>query len=458
MLTVLEMPGKVTVSIQTLGCKLNQAESERIAHDLALAGYEVTTGDRADVFILNTCTVTHVADRKGRHQVRLLRKSNPQALIIVTGCYAQRASDDIKECGADLVVSNAEKMQVPQILQLKLRRYNKAGADRCYAKSLERVRSFIKIQDGCHNFCSYCIVPLVRNNVYSLNADTVLKEIEARVEDGYHEIVLTGTEIGSYNDNGIDLGRLIERILCETGVKRLRLSSLQPQEVSHSLLKLWQDGRLCRHFHMALQSGSDTLLKRMRRRYDTNLYLKVVREIRDIMSDVSVTTDVMVGFPGESEAEFSESYEFCRDIQFAAIHVFSYSARPGTLAAGMPGKINENIKKQRSLQMLELAAESAERFARRFKGKTMDVLWENELRPGSAIYSGLTDNYIRAYAKSPVDLTNTITDARLIRPANEMEGRVLKASTRGNYGEFWSEVINENQGQGNAQFGKRGSS
>jgi threonylcarbamoyladenosine tRNA methylthiotransferase MtaB len=448
------MPGKVTVSIQTLGCKLNQAEAEAISRELTGAGFEVTTGDKADAFILNTCTVTHIADRKGRHLVRLLRKSNPQALIVVTGCYAQRAAGDIKGCGADLVVNNAEKRIVAQILQSKLGGRNKSGPERDRDRTAERVRSFIKVQDGCRNFCSYCIVPLVRNNVYSLDADKVVGEIQDRVRDGYREVVLTGTEIGSYNDNGADISRLIQRILEETGVMRIHLSSLQPQEITPGLLELWQDRRLCRHFHIALQSGSDTVLERMRRRYNRHEFEKAVTAIRDIIPDASVTTDVMVGFPGESEAEFRESYEFCKAMKFSALHVFSYSPRPGTLAAGMSARVDEKTKKQRSLQMLELAAISTEKFSGKFTGKTREVLWENEVRPGSGIYSGLTDNYIRAYTGSQVNLTNTISVARMVQPAREMDSRILKASTKGNYGEFWSEVVNENQGQGNAQLGK----
>jgi threonylcarbamoyladenosine tRNA methylthiotransferase MtaB len=192
---------------------------------------------------------------------------------------------------------------------------------------------------------------------------------------------------------------------------------------------------------MALQSGSDAVLKRMRRRYDKNMFRESVNRIRDIIPDASVTTDIMVGFPAESEAEFSESYAFCRDMEFAALHVFSYSTRPGTAAAGMAGQVEEKVKKQRSLRMLKLAADSAERFARKFTGRTMTVLWENEVRTGSGIYCGLTDNYIRVYAGSSVDLTNIISAARMIGPARETGSRVLKASTKGNYGEFWSEVI-----------------
>lgn len=428
---------KATVSIHTLGCKLNQAESESMSRVLDAAGFSVTSGGRADAFIINTCTVTHIADRKCRHMVRMLRKQNPQALIVVTGCYAERAGEEIRKCGADLVVDNRGKMRVPMLLQERL-----SGSGRMVeGVGLERVRSFIKIQDGCRNFCSYCIVPLVRSDVYSVDAATVLKEIKARVADGYREVVLTGTEIGSYRDGDTGLGDLIGMILRETGVARLHLSSLQPQHIGGGLLELWQDRRLCRHFHIALQSGSDAVLKRMRRRYDRRAYIKAVDRIRDIIPDASVTTDIMVGFPSESEAEFQESYAFCREMEFAALHVFSYSARPGTPAAGMEGQVDEKVKKQRSLEMLELAASSAAKFAARFTGKTLQVLWENEVRQGSGIYSGLTDNYIRAYTKSTSGLANTLTNARMAGPARELGGKILKASTKGNYGELWSEVI-----------------
>jgi len=284
-------------------------------------------------------------------------------------------------------------------------------------------------------------VPLVRGDVYSVDAGTVISEINERVMDGYREVVLTGTEIGAYSSRGKGLKQLIEKILAETRVERLHISSLQPQEISLPLLELWCDRRLCRHFHMALQSGSDAVLKRMRRRYDKNMYRESVDRIRGIISDASITTDVMVGFPAESEAEFRESYEFCRDTEFAALHVFSYSPRPGTAATGMTGQVKESLKRQRSLRMLELAADSAERFARRFTGQTKAVLWENEARASSGIYSGLTDNYIRVYARSTAVLTNTISSARMQGPAREIGCRLLKASTKGNYGELWSEII-----------------
>ena len=437
---MLTMSEKVTVSLQTLGCKLNQAESEKISQQLEEAGFAITQGGKADIFILNTCTVTQGADSKGRHLIRVLRKGNPKALIVVTGCYAERTVNELNKCGADMVVGNARKMQIAELVQGQLSNVIRESMREKPEEGRERVRSFIKIQDGCHNYCSYCIVPFVRSDVYSVDAGEVIETIKERVADGYREVVLTGTEIGVYSSGGQGLQQLIERILAETEVARLHISSLQPQEVSIPLLELWQDRRLCRHFHMALQSGSNAMLKRMRRRYDKNMYRESVERIRSRLPDASITADVIVGFPAESEAEFQESYEFCRDMEFAALHVFPYSPRPGTAAASMTGQVKESVKRQRSLQMLELAASSAERFARKFIDQIKAVLWENEVRPCSGIYSGLTDNYIRVYAKSPTDLTNTISRARLRGPAREAGRRVLKASTRGNYGELWSEV------------------
>ncbi|MCX6005454.1 MAG: radical SAM protein, partial [Chloroflexi bacterium] len=213
------------------------------------------------------------------------------------------------------------------------------------------------------------------------------------------------------------------------------------QQITSELINLWQDRRLCRHFHIALQSGSEAVLKRMCRRYDVNEYLKSVSNIRSKIPDAAVTTDIMVGFPGESEVEFEESYRFCREMEFAAIHVFSYSPMPGTQAAKMPGKVNEKVKKERSLRMLALASVSAENFSGRFVGQTRDVLWENEVKKGIAVYSGLTDNYIRVYARSDTNISNTILRAKLTAPARSAEKSLLRASTKGNYGELWSEIV-----------------
>ncbi|MCJ7744142.1 MAG: radical SAM protein, partial [Dehalococcoidales bacterium] len=230
--------------------------------------------------------------------------------------------------------------------------------------------------------------------------------------DGYKEVVLTGTKVGSYQDNGASLKELLERILAQTDIPRLRLSSLQPQEISPELVELWQDGRLCPHFHLSLQSGSDPVLRRMKRRYSVSEYQKAVSLMRHLLPDAAITTDVIIAFPGETTEEFRESYEMCRDLKFARIHVFPYSPRPGTEAAQSPGKVSEKVKRERSQQMLALARESARNFKQRFIGQTRPVLWERQDSKG--VWSGLTDNYIKVYTKSSDDLTNKLLPVKLV--------------------------------------------
>jgi threonylcarbamoyladenosine tRNA methylthiotransferase MtaB len=253
-------------------------------------------------------------------------------------------------------------------------------------------------------------VPLVRPQKESQPAPEVIARIQQKVAGGHREAVLTGTEIGSYDDNGLGLKGLIQRILAETDVARLRLSSLQPPQISGSLLELWQDGRLCRHFHLSLQSGSPAVLERMGRRYTIGDYGRVVALIRQAVPDTAITTDVIVGFPGETEAEFAEGLEFCRQVGFARIHVFPYSLRPGTAAAGMSGQVSAGVKKQRRQQMLALADESAKRFREKYLGRVMPVLFEQKSR---GLWSGLTDNYIKVYIKSDKDLSNRILPVKM---------------------------------------------
>lgn len=448
------MNRKPAISIRTLGCKLNQAESESLAREFAGAGYNLTSGEDADVFVLNTCSVTQTADRKARQQLRALRKLNPQALIVVTGCYAEWAGAALKKYGADIVVGNIEKASLPHILEDSFDKILNKTAPA--AERRERTRSLVKIQDGCRYFCSYCIVPLLRRDIYARDMDMVVNEIEVRVNEGYREVVLTGTEIGSYSDEAVGLDSLIARILNQTGIERLHLSSLQPPHIADSLLDLWRDERLVRHFHLALQSGSDTVLKRMKRRYDTRSFESAVNKIRGIVPDASVTTDVMVGFPGETDEEFQESYEFCDRMAFAAMHVFAYSPRPGTAAATMPSRVSGKIKKERSQRILGLAARRAEDFAKSFIGQARPVLWENEVKPDSGIYLGLTNNYIRVYASCAHDITNIISTADLLTSVSVMPGAAVRASTKGNYGELWGE-LNENKGESHAALVKGGS-
>ena len=408
------------IALDTVGCKLNQAETQLLAQQFAQAGYRlVSASGEADVYILNTCTVTHVADRKCRRLLRLAHGRNPDALVVAVGCYAERARQELAQIeGVDLVLDNSEKLHLLRLLEesgrLSSSLYGQRGSTIIRADF--RTRAFIKVHDGCNSFCSYCIVPLVRGREKSTPIDQVVADVKDRVAEGYKEVVLTGTEIGSYNYGGISLRGLLQHILTETEVARLRLSSLQPQEIAPELIRLWRDNRLCRHFHLSLQSGSDGVLSRMKRRYTAGDYQRAVALIRTLVPQAAITTDIIVGFPGETEAEFEQSYELCRQMEFARIHVFSYSLRQGTQAAQMPHQVEAQIKKQRSQRMLTLAKESAQNFRRQFLGKTMPVLWEK--RSGDGVWSGLTDNYIRVYAKSDKDLTNRLLPVKLVELFN----------------------------------------
>ncbi|OGO21334.1 MAG: tRNA (N(6)-L-threonylcarbamoyladenosine(37)-C(2))-methylthiotransferase MtaB [Chloroflexi bacterium RBG_16_50_9] len=401
------------VALDCLGCKLNQAEIEQIGRQLARAGYRlVEPGEKADIYILNTCTVTHVADRKSRHMLRLAHRRNPDARLIAIGCYAERARRELEGIdGVDLVLGNDDKSHLVQSLGESVR-YGQPVVDSPggYYYDGSRTRTFVKIQDGCRNFCAYCIVPAVRDHPESVPVERVVTEIKEQISDGYKEIVLTGTEIGAYSHDGVSLGGLLERIISETAVTRLRVSSLQPQEISPELIGLWRDRRLCPHFHLSLQSGSDSVLKRMKRRYTTADFQRAASLIREIVPDVSLTTDIIVGFPGETESEFQESLSFCGQMRFARIHVFPYSPRPGTVAASMTSQVTSRVKKQRSQQMLTLAENSLHNFERSYLGRTMTVLWEQK---DGGIWSGLTGNYIRVYARGREDLTNKLLPVTL---------------------------------------------
>lgn len=405
----------IKVAIDSLGCKLNQAETELLARQFAEAGYRlVAPTDKADAYILNTCTVTHTADSKSRHQLRLAHHRNPDALIVATGCYAELARQGLEQIeGVDLVVGNEQKPHLVRLLKEsgRLDKPAPGNSTGCHHNGF-RTRSFIKVQDGCSSFCAYCIVPLVRGRETSLPPDQITAELRHRLARGYKEVVLTGVKIGAYSYDGVNLKGLLEHILAETNVARVRLSSLQPQEISPELIGLWQDRRLCPHFHLSLQSGSDRVLNRMNRRYTTSDYSKSASLIRRLVPEAAITTDIIVGFPGETDREFEESYNFCRQMAFARIHVFTYSPREGTQAAQLPEQIPAGIKKQRRQRMLALAEDSARSFHQQFLCQLMPVLWEKQ---SDGIWSGYTPNYIRVYTTSSQDLTNTLLPAKLMK-------------------------------------------
>ncbi len=405
------------IYLDTLGCKLNQAETELLTHKFRETGHiVVATINDADIYILNTCTVTHTADSKSRQLLRKIGRFNPDVILVATGCYAQREPEILAQIKGVNVIGNDDKLNLPYILEERglLRKSIQPEPFGFEEKMPEsRTRSFIKIQDGCSYFCSYCIVPLVRGKEKSLPADEVLKQIKNRVFSGVKEIVLTGTEIGSYNNSGINLQQLLHWILSETGITRLRLSSLQPDEISSGLLDLWNDNRLCHHFHISLQSGSDSVLSRMNRQYNAADYRKAVSLIRARLSNVAITTDIITGFPGETDEEYRESFDMCREMEFARIHVFPYSSRPGTTAATMPAQVPDSVKTQRNRNLGILSKECAESYRQKFTGRTMDVLWETQ---SGGIWSGYTSNYIRVFTKSKCNLCNRITQIKLGKP------------------------------------------
>jgi threonylcarbamoyladenosine tRNA methylthiotransferase MtaB len=400
-----------SIALDTVGCKLNQAESQLFARQFAEKGYRLVPADNgADVYILNTCTVTHVADGKCRKLLHQARRRNPDALVVAVGCYVERARQDLARlAGVDLVLDNSQKMNL--VSRLEESGYLSPPSVPTQTKANFRTRAFVRVQDGCNNFCTYCIVPLVRGREQSLSTDGVISEIKQRIAEGDKEVVLTGTEIGAYKCEGVGLSGLLKRILAETGIARLRLSSLQPPEITPELLELWPDERLCRQFHLSLQSGSDAVLQRMGRRYTTNDYKRAVEQIREAVPGVAITTDIIVGFPGESDDEFKESYDFAKQMRFARIHVFPYSPRPGTKAAAMPNHVGDKVKQERSRKMLALGRQAVRNFRKRFVGKTVMVLWEKQT---GGVWSGLTDNYIRVFTKSDKDLTNKLVPVKLV--------------------------------------------
>jgi len=401
----------VSVALETLGCKLNQAETEQLASELIAAGCRLVPANQSPgIYILNTCTVTHIADRKSRHFIRLAHRLNPQARIVVIGCYAERAKAEVAAINdVDLVIGNNQKKDLVTIL--KERGYLPPAGPGVGATLHNRTRSFVKAQDGCNNFCTYCIVPLVRGQEKSLTPGQVIEEINRRLDCGFREVVLTGTEIGRYQSKGLEIRGMLDLILKETNVSRLRLSSLQPEEITIGLVDLWQNPRLCRHFHISLQSGSDSVLRRMNRHYTSGEYENKIILLRSRLPDVAITTDVIVGFPGETEAEFAASHGFCRRMRFSRLHIFPFSPRKGTGAAILPGQISPQIKKERSQTMLKLAAESIKEFNSRFIGRTLEVLFE---QPSRGYYTGFSGNYIKIYIRSRVDITNQVLPVKTI--------------------------------------------
>ena len=406
------------VAIHTHGCKLNQADSQVLARQFQKAGFTIVrSAAQADVVVLNSCTVTANSDSKARQYLRRARRSNPDALVVATGCYAQRAKGDLSAMeSVSLVLDNRDKPSLVATIANKLEVESGSLAENLAVPAPGRSRAMVKIQEGCDQVCSYCIVPKVRGRERSIPPEEIIAQINERAKLGCREAVLTGTQLGTYGFDlpGIDLAGLLQQVLVETSISRLRISSLQAQEITPNLLGLWDDSRLCPHFHIPLQSGSDTILKSMRRRYDTARFAETIALVRKTIPDAGITTDIIIGFPGEGVREFAESYSFAASMGFSDMHVFPYSIRPGTSAAHLDDQVIDAQKKERSGEMLELAAASVKKFRQGALGQVRPVLWEpTQGKNCGGIWSGLTDNYVRVKATSGRDLSNLITDAQL---------------------------------------------
>ncbi len=399
-----------TVALLTLGCKVNQSETSLIEKQLRQYGFGVVHfREYADIYIINTCSVTSRTDRKSREYIRSLLRRNSSAKIIVTGCYAQRDKRGIESISSRVTVfPNKDKNSIADYIN---RRYGKLIAARMETAVGDgnngRTRAFVKIQDGCRRFCKYCIIPYVRREIYSKPAKEVIDEVESLVAEGFREVVVCGINFGYYDN----LPGLIEELHSIRGLDRIRISSIEPVDVSSRLIKLISDlPGICRHLHIPLQSGSDRVLELMGRKYTSGDFKTLVGKIRNSIPGIAITTDIIVGFPGETDNDFTRTYGFAGDMGFSKIHVFRYSPRPETEAAGMKNKVPEFVKKERSKRLLELEVRQRMEFWKKHMKKTLNVLLEKKARSPEmgVFFSGLSDNYIRVAARGKADVNSIV--------------------------------------------------
>lgn len=396
------------VAFATLGCKVNQSESDLFARHFVAAGYTCVPFDtEADVYVVNTCTVTHVGDKKSRQIMSQARRTNPRALIVATGCYASIAGEALAD-SQTLVVRNRDKDRLVVLVQGRVGRVADdlpyfADADKYLHRSggQERVRAVVKVQDGCDSHCTYCIIPRARGRSRSVPPEFVIERVKALVQEGHAEIVITGVDLGSYRgvDGALDLRGLLGRLLEETAAPRIRVSSVEPGDFDPRWLDLWANSRLCRHLHVPLQAGAQTTLERMERSYTPSTFAAMVTACRDQIPGVTITTDVITGFPGETDAEFSEGLEFIRSMKFDGMHVFKYSKRSGTRAAHMAGQVDDATKSERSRLLREEGERGVRGLLDGHRGAIATVAWENS---HEGIWHGLTDTNIRVYTSAAV--------------------------------------------------------
>ncbi|MFZ5595946.1 MAG: tRNA (N(6)-L-threonylcarbamoyladenosine(37)-C(2))-methylthiotransferase MtaB [Bacillota bacterium] len=432
-----------TVAIATLGCKVNQYESASIAGMFRERGYRVVDfGDRADIYIINTCTVTHAGDRKSRQVIRRAARANPDGLVVVIGCYAQVSPEEVLAIpGVDLVMGTGEKSgivdRVEELTGGKKINAVKESFNGCHFDELPavavtgRVRAFLKIQEGCDNYCSYCIVPFARGPLRSRDPGRIMDEAARLVSAGYREIVLTGIHTGAYGKDknySWTLAGLMNDLAGLKGLFRIRLSSVEPMDVTEDLISVMAEGPpFCPHLHIPLQSGDDSILSAMNRDYSSRDFRRLVENIRERISGVAVTTDVIVGFPGETEDNFINTFDFIRDLEFSGLHVFKYSPRKGTAAADFPGQIPPGVKERRSSRLIRLGSELSGKFASRYLGKDVEVLVEGEVEGMPGIMHGHTPNYLKVIFPVEGDMRGVLVTVRAEKLSGEiLEGRIIR--------------------------------
>lgn len=419
---------KKKAALHNLGCKVNAYETEAMQELLEQNGYEIVPfKEGADVYIINTCTVTNVADRKSRQMLHKARKMNPDAVVVATGCYVQARGEDIDPC-VDIVVGNNKKKDLIAILdeyynaQHKVKKelldinHEKEYEEMQVTHTAEHTRAYIKVQDGCNQFCSYCIIPYARGRVRSRNLEHVLEEVRTLAASGYKEVVLTGIHLSSYGiDTGESLLELIQKVHEIDGIKRIRLGSLEPriitEEFASSIAAL---PKMCPHFHLSLQSGCNATLKRMNRRYSAEEYMEKCDLLRKYFHNPALTTDVIVGFPGETQEEFAESMDFVDRVNFYETHIFKYSRRQGTKAAEMKDQVPEPVKTERSNQLIALGKVNKKAFEDRLIGQTVEVLMEEEIQRDSETWQiGHTREYVKVGRKTEENLANQLINVEI---------------------------------------------
>lgn len=424
------------VALYTLGCRVNSYESEAMAEKFIKEGYEVVSFDEfSDVYVINTCTVTNMGDKKSRQMIGRARRHNPEAIIAVVGCYSQIASDEIAEIeGVDVVLGSRNKGDVvywvnrareesKQVVEVKDVLKNNKFEQLAINEYQDKTRAFLKIQDGCNRFCSYCLIPFARGGVCSKEPEEILKEVKELSKNGFKEIILSGVHTASYGvdlEGNWDLVKILEEINKIEGIERIRIGSIDPTFFTEGVIeRICNLEKMCPHFHLSLQSGCDATIRRMNRKYTAQEYKDVVENLRKHMKDVSITTDIIVGFPGESKGEFEATYEFLKDIKLSKMHIFKYSKRTGTKAAEMPFQVDGLIKEERSKKLIELNNALEVEFMEKFLGREMRVLYEEAISGKENTYVGYTENYIKVITESEEKLEGKIVPTKLVAVKQE---------------------------------------